>query len=105
MLFQTLDAEALELLKPASGGMLLEDLSKVRVIVVYQIIRLFYGNLNLRTIAEQRESLIGTCGIPVQLTQQAGIEFRGTESTWENWILAESIRRTVLLAFMFCSIY
>jgi hypothetical protein len=103
MLFRALDAEALELLNPALDETLLEALSRMQAIVLYQIIRIYRGNLKQRTAAEQQEGLIGARGL--QLLHRADVELRGKELTPENWILAESIRRTVMVAFMLSAVY
>lgn len=103
MLFRTLDAEALELLNAALEGTLLEALSRLQAMVLYQIIRLFHGDLKQRTVAEQQESLMGAWGL--QLLQRASVELRSAHLTWGDWILAESIRRTVMIAFMLYGVY
>jgi hypothetical protein len=103
MLFRTLDAEVLELLNPALDGTLLEALSRMQAMVLYQIIRTYHGNLKQRTVAEQQESLLGAWGL--QLLHRADVELRGEQPRWENWILAESIRRTVMVTFMLRAVY
>lgn len=106
VLFRTLDAEVSELLNPASSGTLLEDLSKLQIMVLYQIIRLFHGDIKQRTLAEQQQSFLGAWGL--QLLRRADVELRDAQPaspTWQTWILAESIRRTVIVAFMVLAIY
>jgi hypothetical protein len=103
MILRSLEAEAMELLSPAPEGTLLEALSWMQAMVLYQTIRLFHGELKQRNIAEQQESLIGAKGL--QLLQRANVELRGEIPTMENWILAESIRRTVMVAFMLYAVY
>jgi hypothetical protein len=103
MLFQILDAEVSELLTPVLSSTLLEDLSKMQALVLYQIIRLFNGELKQRTLAEQQQSVLGTRGL--QLLQRADAELQDVQPTWETWILTESIRRTVIVAFMANAVY
>ncbi|KAL1861224.1 hypothetical protein Plec18170_001739 [Paecilomyces lecythidis] len=103
MLFQTLDAEVLELLQPAPTTTLSEDLSKVQAMLLYQIIRLFYGGMKERLLAEQQANLLKAWGL--QLIQRVDVELPNPQSTWEDWILAESSRRTVILAFMIYGMY
>ena len=102
-LFRTLDAEVSELLTPASTGTLLEDLSKMQALVLYQIIRLFKGGLKQRALAEQQQSILGTWAL--QLLQRTDAELQGVRPTWETWVLTESIRRTVIVAFIANAVY
>lgn len=102
-LFQTLDAEVSGLLGSVSCSTLLEDLSKLQALVLYQIIRLFKGGLKQRTLAEQQQSVLGTLGL--QLLQRTDAEIQGVRPTWERWVLTESIRRTVIVAFMVNAVY
>ncbi|GAD97555.1 hypothetical protein AN9352.2 [Paecilomyces variotii No. 5] len=103
MLFQTLDAEVLELLQPAPAITLSEDLSKMQAMVLYQIIRLFYGGMKERLLAEQQANLLKAWGL--QLIQRINTELPNSPSTWETWILAESSRRAVLMTFMTYGVY
>lgn len=103
ILFQTLDAEVSELLTPVSSSTLLEDLSKMQALVLYQIIRLFNGELKQRNLAEQQQSVLGTWGL--KLLQRTDAELQNVQPTWETWILTESIRRTVIVAFMANAVY
>lgn len=75
----------------------------MQAIVLYQIIRIYHGDLEQRILAEQQESSVVALGL--QLLHRADIELREEQATWENWILAESIRRTVMVAFMLYAIY
>lgn len=103
MLFQTIEAETSELVKPASGGTPLEDLSRLQAAVLYTIIRLFYGDIEQQSLAEQQKSLLGVWGF--QLLQRASLELRQAQPSWESWILTESIRRTVLVAYIVYGVY
>jgi hypothetical protein len=103
MLFRTLDAEASELLNRAPDGTLLEALSRMQAMVLYQIIRIYRGDLRQRAIAEQQGSILGMWGL--QLIHRADIELRSEKLSWESRILAESVRRTVMVAFMLHGVY
>jgi hypothetical protein len=103
ILFQALDGEMSELLTPGLTSTLVEDLVKLQAAVLYQIIRLFYGDLEQRIVAERQEYLVRSYGLT--LLQRADEELRSRQRTWEQWILAESIRRTVLIAFKLYTIY
>jgi hypothetical protein len=60
MLFRSLDTEVSELLTPVSSSTLLEDLSKIQVLVLYQINRLFSSEVKQRTLAKQQQGVLGT---------------------------------------------
>ena len=103
VLFHALDAEVTELLKAPSTGTLLEDLVRLQAAVLYQIIRLFHGGLEQRIVAEQQEFPLRSFGLT--LLQRAEVELRNVRRIWEIWIFAESIRRTVLIAFKVYTMY
>ncbi|KIW80743.1 hypothetical protein Z517_07359 [Fonsecaea pedrosoi CBS 271.37] len=100
MLFRILDAEVVDLLQPGSGSTptLLEDLAKLQAIVLYQIIRLFDGGLSQLTVLEQQADMLKA--LALGLLQRSDVELRDAQPGWESWILAESVRRTVLLVFL-----
>jgi len=103
LLFQALDTEMSELLTPGLTSPLIEDLARLQAIVLYQIIRLFYGSLEERIIAERQEFLVRSYAL--SLLQRVDAELRNVQRGWETWILAESIRRTVFIAFKLYTVY
>ena len=102
-LFDVLTAEITDLLSPLPTSTLFENLARLQAAVLYQVIRFFYGSLEQRIIAERQELLIRSFGL--KLIQQADIELRQMQPDWEAWILAESIRRTVVVAFKLYTLY
>jgi hypothetical protein len=54
VLFHSLDAEIAELLSPAPMSTILEDLVRLQAAVLYQIIRIFFGGLEQRIVAERQ---------------------------------------------------
>ncbi|KAF2427811.1 hypothetical protein EJ08DRAFT_332568 [Tothia fuscella] len=103
LLFQSLETEASKLLQPDPGESLLEQLAKLQAMVFYQIIRLYHGGLEQRIIAEQQENLIGAMGL--NLLHRSTAEIGGEQTNRKQWILAESIRRTIIVAFMLHCVY
>lgn len=106
MLFQALDAELSELITPSTPvvtSTLLEDLVWLQAVLLYQMIRFFFGDIEQRNTAERQEYIIRSYGL--RLLQRANVELANAERTWENWILAESIRRTVFIAFKLYTMY
>jgi hypothetical protein len=103
VLFEALDAEVLGLRTSAFTNTLLQDLIILQAAVLYQIIRLFYGDLEQRIVAERQEYLVRSYALKV--LQRAEKELQNTLLTWKDWILAESIRRTVFISFKVYTAY
>ncbi|KAH8646302.1 hypothetical protein BX600DRAFT_519130 [Xylariales sp. PMI_506] len=105
MVYRALDEEASELLKSQPSETLLEDLSKIQALVMFHIIRLFHGDLKERLVAEQQCSLFETRIL--QLLRRSESEHRagGATATWDAWVVAESTRRTALVAYLVSAIY
>ncbi|KAF7546264.1 hypothetical protein G7Z17_g8568 [Cylindrodendrum hubeiense] len=106
VLFQSLDAELSELIAPPTppiASTLLDDLVRLQAILLYQIIRFFFGSMEQRKVAERQEYVVRSYGL--RLIQRANSELTDAEETWENWVLLESIRRTVFIAFKLYTMY
>lgn len=103
MLFRSMEGHANELFQSAQSGTLLEALSRLQALVLYQIVRMYHGDLKQRILAEQQESTMAAYGL--QLLRRADIELQGEQITREDWVLMESIRRTVMTAFILYAIY
>jgi hypothetical protein len=103
LMFRVMDAEVNEQLKPKLNETLLEGLSSFQALALYQIIRMYHGDLKQRILAERQESSMTARGL--QLLRRADLEFRNDLPTLENWIVAESIRRTVMTIFMLYAVY
>jgi hypothetical protein len=102
MIFEVLDAEVLEILQLPDDEVI-QDLAKLQALVLYHIIRLFYGGVEQRVMAEAQESLLMTRAL--RLLQRAQSDIRDGKFDWHSWILAECTRRTVLIAFLLCGVY
>lgn len=102
-LSQVMNSEAAELLRSTSATTLLEDLSKLQALVLYQIIRLLHDDVKQRLIAEQQMTTIKARGL--QLLTRADAELGVLQSTWQSWLLAENVRRTVMIAYMVFALY
>ncbi|OAQ72792.1 Zn(2)-C6 fungal-type DNA-binding domain-containing protein [Pochonia chlamydosporia 170] len=103
LVFHVLDSEVVSLLTSSLTLSLQEELYKLQAIVLYQIIRLFYGQIKERMLAERQEYLVRSYAL--KLLQLSNTELRDAPRTWEKWILAESIRRTVYIAFKLYTSY
>lgn len=104
MIFDTLNAEMSTLAQSGTlNNSLEEGLATFQAIVLYQIIRLFYGDSKQRILAERQKSYIAAWGL--QLLHRAGDELQDAQPAWETWLLTESVRRTVMVAFIAHSVY
>ncbi|TPX10078.1 uncharacterized protein E0L32_001275 [Thyridium curvatum] len=115
--FRALDDEVAELLRAAPSSStsttvttpLAEDLARLQAAVLYQIIRLFQGGAEQRVVAERQEFLVRSYGLA--LLQRADAELHHDEphndelQSWQAWLLEESVRRTVFVAFKLYTIY
>jgi hypothetical protein len=101
--FRAVDAEVSGLPVSNSKSTLRDDLATLQAAVLYQIIRIFYGSLEQRIKAERQEYLIRAFALSV--LQRADAEIEDTEIKWTRWILAESIRRTAVIAFKLFTMY
>lgn len=102
-LYKAIDNQISRLLSPASPGTLQNDLAQLQAIVLYQIIRLCYGDLEQRIVAERQEFHVRSQALA--LLNRVQEESRKAHQTWEIWVLLESIRRTVVIAFKLYSSY
>jgi hypothetical protein len=102
-LFQMMAAEVVHLLNTPSSMSLLEDLSRLQAIVLYQILRLLHGDLEQRLMAEQQEQIVHT--LSLHILYRANTELGMVQSTWESWIVAENARRTAMVAYILYCVY
>jgi hypothetical protein len=103
LLFRVLDAELVGLLKSSLTLSLRQELYKFQALVLYQIMRLFYGQVQERILAERQEYLVRSYAL--KLLQLSNTELPDAPRTWDTWVLAESIRRTVYIAFKMYTSY
>ncbi|KAL1847968.1 hypothetical protein Daus18300_013771 [Diaporthe australafricana] len=133
LLFCALDAEVLELLRDppvmdaddgqghgsmgggiisgrgSNGLTLMDELARLQALVLYQMMRLFGGGLEQRLVVDQQRGLLTAWAL--QLLRRARAELDSdsnhpdSDSSWHAWIVAESIRRTVMVVYMFYGMY
>ncbi|KAL1853165.1 hypothetical protein Daus18300_011904 [Diaporthe australafricana] len=88
-----------------------EKLARAQALFMYQIMRLFDENITLRSQAEKDmptlESWLGElCKIRENLGNLEGDVSRNREPVeWERWIFAESLRRTIVMAYSVIVLY
>ncbi|KAI3393351.1 hypothetical protein diail_4432 [Diaporthe ilicicola] len=98
-----------------NGLTLVDELARLQALLLYQMMRLFGGGLEQRLVMEQQRCLMTAWAL--QLLRRSRAELGGgggggggggdggLEDCWHIWIVAESIRRTVMVVFMFYAMY
>lgn len=85
-----------------------EKLARTQALFLYQIIRLFDGDVSLRAQGEKDIPLLNSwlgelCKIRENLGENGARDQPPKE--WEKWIFAESVRRTILMAYSVMTMY
>ncbi|KAJ3577958.1 hypothetical protein NPX13_g2609 [Xylaria arbuscula] len=92
----------------------IEKLARSQTLFLYQIIRLFDGDITLRAQGEKDLGLLKTwlgelCRIRDNLGDLALLDSTlvrdQSPAEWENWIFAESVRRTIIMAYAVIGLY
>ncbi|KAI1741736.1 hypothetical protein F4680DRAFT_414885 [Xylaria scruposa] len=92
----------------------IEKLARSQALFLYQIIRLFDGDVALRAQGEKDMGLLRTwlrelCHVRDNLGDLARLEYTLVRDQspveWEKWIFAECIRRTILMAYAVIGLY
>lgn len=116
LVFRTISLKARRLIEDYSQPILsvAERLASVQALVLFQIIRLFDGDIRQRADAEKDASTLKDWTRQLQLRMQS-IEIASREITsppsslttdsWKSWIFAESLRRTVIASYGLQGLY
>ncbi|KAI5860106.1 hypothetical protein GGS23DRAFT_249423 [Durotheca rogersii] len=118
MVMRTLHGGARELVDAeagrATGVSPLEKLARVHALFLYQVVRLFDGDISLRAQAERDMPLFHAwladlCRIRENLEDVARLGDAAARKQppkgWEKWIFAESVRRTIIMAYAVIFLY
>ncbi|KAK9351036.1 hypothetical protein V1523DRAFT_42148 [Lipomyces doorenjongii] len=102
MIFRILEAKSVHLVEQNQNAQSLEEhLAAVQALMLFQIIQLFDGDIRQRSLAEQNMTTLRVW------TTQLRIWIRelGPASTWQSWIFAESVRRTIIMSDVIEGLY
>ncbi|KAF2840026.1 hypothetical protein M501DRAFT_1002303 [Patellaria atrata CBS 101060] len=110
--FSIIETKANDLLLSPNSSV--QDLlASLQSLIIFQIIRLFDGDIRQRALAEDVDPILELWTNTLQ--QQAQHFLPGLEPTsadvpaasaaWRTWIFAESCRRTILMSYMIRSVY
>ncbi|KAM5346785.1 hypothetical protein ACJ41O_009790 [Fusarium nematophilum] len=115
VIFRSIESRVNDLLSSPAPVTSLECLAHTQALILYQIIRLFDGDIGARASAERMIPAIESSAMA--LFPHAQFDLDGTSSTlplfpigptktfWMDWILQESLRRTLLFSFYFLQSY
>jgi hypothetical protein len=103
VVFNILDIRVNQILQAPQSSSLLENLARIQALTLLQSIRLFNGDIRQRALAEAQDELFERLILVLQAhVAELTTDF---ESSWSGWIIAESVRRTLITAFMLRGIY
>lgn len=107
IIFLTLDYRIASLLQSARSSMwsTQDYLVGVQVLIIYQIIRLFDGDVRQRANAEKHLELLQSWTIKLHGASNTFYHDGRTESPYERWVFIESARRTVITSIMVQAMY
>lgn len=77
----------------------------VQALVVYQIIRLFDGDIRQRANAERHLGILQTWTLQLRSTSSNMLNDCLSESPYQRWVFIESIRRTVTISILVQAMY
>jgi hypothetical protein len=110
LVFRTISHKASRLVEDyvPVGLSAMEQLASVQALILYQIIRLFDGDIRQRADAERAVTTLNVWTKQLKLRMQ---RLSGTSQTdqfpalsltadsWRSWLFAESVRRTLIISF------
>ena len=94
----------------------IDHLASVQALLLYQIIRLLDGDVRQRADAESDEAVLMSWNeqlqgkiqppsLSTELESSSNLQRTVTTSSWQDWIVSESVRRTVLTCYMLQGVY
>ncbi|PMD44827.1 hypothetical protein L207DRAFT_551804 [Hyaloscypha variabilis F] len=101
MVWDIISTKAATLLEPRVSWSVAEHLACLQALVIYQIIRLFDGDIRARADAEKSEEIL-TDWTDRLVGRTGANTSTGTvlSSSWESWVFEESVSRTVVVSRM-----
>lgn len=96
ILIKSIDEKINGLVARSNGWALLEHLAAVQALIVYQIIRLFDGDLGQAGVAARHNQLLELWA--ARLWKRSFAEPIAFSKAWDAWVFYESLRRTVMIS-------
>ncbi|KAF9528762.1 hypothetical protein CPB83DRAFT_883240 [Crepidotus variabilis] len=114
-IFRYIEERVRELITSPTPSAPLEILARTQAFILYQLIRVFDGDISARAQADRDFPLLEPYTFSLQSIMTEEEEDPGpilqlyptgpTKAIWKSWILRESARRTYLICFYFLSFY
>lgn len=92
-------------LRQSNYGSFEDELASVQALIIYQIIRLFDGDIRQRGTAEAQFQLLDAWVMQLRLRSEFDLPPSTQSSPYRNWLFIESVRRTVLMSILLRAIY
>jgi len=105
LIFQIMSRKLGELVSKYQYCSFEDELASVQALILYQIVRLFDGDIRQRSIAESQFPVLDMWAIHLRQRSEFELHPSIQSSTYRKWLFLESVRRTVLMAVFLKSIY
>ncbi|GKT99825.1 hypothetical protein FLAG1_09837 [Fusarium langsethiae] len=115
IIFRSIESRVNDLLAAPAPTTPLECLAHTQALILYQIIRLYDGDIGARASAERIIPAIEASAVSLFSYAQFDIDptvialptypIAPTKTFWQDWIQQESLRRTLLFSFYFVQAY
>ena len=101
IVWDVISAKVAALMEVQASRSLAEHLTCLQALVIYQIIRLFDGDIRARAEAEKSEDRLVDWTDRLSLRIGASTPLGPVLSTsWENWVFVEAVSRTIIISRM-----
>jgi hypothetical protein len=104
-ILRIIESKANQIIASAISLTISEQLASLQALCLFQIIRLFDGDIRQRAMAEQQEHLLTDWATQLQHRTQSSPRSNSQSYNWFEWIFDESIRRTLIMAWMVHGVY
>lgn len=84
---------------------IVEHLASVQALIIYQIIRLFDGDIRQRGLAERQMRRLDEWTTSLCQRMNEAVMCETIQSPWRTWLFCESIRRTMLTSMLVRALY
>jgi len=101
MVWDIVSTKAAALIEPRASWSVAEHLACLQALVIYQIIRLFDGDIRARADAEKSDNILADWTDRLVGRTGANTSMGAVVSnSWEGWVFEESVSRTIIVSRM-----
>ena len=105
LIFGIISSKLAELVSKRQYCSIEDELASVQALIMYQIIRLFDGDIRQRGIAEAQFQILDSWAMSLRQRGEFEIPLSNQSSPYRDWLFIESVRRTVLMSIFLKGIY